>query len=31
MAVIKGKVVAKVFPWSERKWISDGLRPVETH
>jgi len=31
MAVIKGKVVAKVFPWSERRWMADGLRPVETY
>ncbi|TVY25759.1 Mitochondrial inner membrane protease subunit [Lachnellula hyalina] len=31
MAVIKGKVVAKVFPWSERRWMADGLRLVETY
>lgn len=29
MALIKGKVIAKVFPWSERGWIANGLYPVE--
>lgn len=29
MALIKGKVIAKVLPWSERKWIENGLQPVE--
>jgi inner membrane protease subunit 1 len=31
MALIKGKVIAKVFPWSERGWIANGLNPVEAH
>jgi len=29
MALIKGKVIAKVFPWNERKWIENGLQPVQ--
>jgi inner membrane protease subunit 1 len=29
LALIKGKVIAKVLPWSERKWIENGLQPVE--
>ncbi|KAH7342621.1 signal peptidase-like protein I [Rhexocercosporidium sp. MPI-PUGE-AT-0058] len=29
MALIKGKVVAKVFPWKERKWIENGLEVVQ--
>ncbi len=29
MALIKGKVVAKVFPWRERKWIENGLEAVQ--
>ena len=31
MALIKGKVIAKVLPLSERRWIADGLSPVEAH
>lgn len=29
MALIKGKVVAVVFPWKERRWIDNGLRSTE--
>ncbi|PMD46193.1 signal peptidase-like protein I [Hyaloscypha variabilis F] len=29
MGLIKGKVIAKVLPWSERKWIENGLQPIE--
>jgi len=29
MALIKGKVIAKVLPWSERRWIEDGLQSVD--
>ncbi|CZS95698.1 related to IMP1 Protease, mitochondrial [Rhynchosporium agropyri] len=29
MALIRGKVVAKVFPWRERRWIEDGLEAVQ--
>ena len=25
MALIKGKVIAKMFPWNERKWIENGI------
>lgn len=25
MALIRGKVIAKILPWSERKWVSDGI------
>jgi inner membrane protease subunit 1 len=28
-ALIKGKVIGKVFPWSERKWIANDLQPVK--
>ncbi|PBP15344.1 signal peptidase [Diplocarpon rosae] len=28
IALVRGKVIAKVFPWSERKWIGNGLEPV---
>ncbi|KAH6680227.1 signal peptidase-like protein I [Halenospora varia] len=28
MALIKGKVIAKVFPWKEREWLTSGLNPV---
>lgn len=31
MALIKGKVVAKVFPWRERGWMENGLSLVEGH
>ncbi|KAI9816789.1 MAG: hypothetical protein M1827_001434 [Pycnora praestabilis] len=26
LALIKGKVIARVWPWSEWKWIQNGLR-----
>ncbi|KAE8450964.1 hypothetical protein EG329_005404 [Mollisiaceae sp. DMI_Dod_QoI] len=29
VALIKGKVIAKVLPWSERKWIENELQPIE--
>lgn len=29
LAMIKGKVIAKILPWSERKWIREGLQPVD--
>jgi inner membrane protease subunit 1 len=29
MALIKGKVIAKVFPWHERRWIINDLKPIE--
>lgn len=29
MALIQGKVVGKIFPWKERKWIESGLEPVQ--
>lgn len=28
MALIKGKIIAKVFPWDERKWIVNGVQLV---
>ncbi|KAL3423286.1 mitochondrial inner membrane protease subunit [Phlyctema vagabunda] len=28
MALILGRITAKVFPFSERRWIEDGLVPV---
>jgi inner membrane protease subunit 1 len=28
MGLIKGKVIAKVFPWKEREWLENGLVPV---
>lgn len=28
MALIKGKVIAKVLPWNERRWIENELKPV---
>ncbi|CAG8950191.1 hypothetical protein HYFRA_00008428, partial [Hymenoscyphus fraxineus] len=28
MALIRGKVIAKVQPFSERKWVTNGLTPV---
>jgi inner membrane protease subunit 1 len=27
--LIKGKVIAKVFPWAERRWIENGLQSLE--
>lgn len=30
MALIRGKIIAKVFPWSERRWIENGLVRVES-
>lgn len=29
LALIKGKVVAKVWPWRERKWIENSLQRSE--
>lgn len=29
LALIKGKVIAKVLPWSERKRIENRLQPVQ--
>ncbi|KJZ70250.1 hypothetical protein HIM_10364 [Hirsutella minnesotensis 3608] len=29
LALIQGKVVAKVLPWRERHWIKNGLHPVD--
>ncbi|KAG4026417.1 hypothetical protein MFRU_041g00610 [Monilinia fructicola] len=28
MALIKGKIIAKVLPWSESKWFENGLQPL---
>ncbi|KAF7959622.1 hypothetical protein EAE96_001238 [Botrytis aclada] len=28
MALIKGKIIARVLPWSERKWFDNDLQPV---
>ncbi|KAF7881647.1 uncharacterized protein EAF02_006335 [Botrytis sinoallii] len=28
MALIKGKIIARVLPWSERKWFENDLQPV---
>ncbi|KAH8811919.1 signal peptidase-like protein I [Xylogone sp. PMI_703] len=28
MALIKGKVIAKVLPWDERRWIVNDVQPV---
>ncbi|KAM0127907.1 hypothetical protein ACHAP3_008582 [Botrytis cinerea] len=28
MALIKGKIIARVLPWSERKWFENDLKPV---
>lgn len=30
LALISGKVIAKVFPWSERRWITNSVEPVQT-
>ncbi|KFY94306.1 hypothetical protein V498_03925 [Pseudogymnoascus sp. VKM F-4517 (FW-2822)] len=27
MGLIRGKVIAKVLPWSERRWVENELRP----
>ncbi|KAM3084578.1 hypothetical protein ACMFMF_001932 [Clarireedia jacksonii] len=29
MALIRGKIIAKVLPWKERGWIENPLTPVE--
>lgn len=29
MALIRGKVIAKVLPFSERRWLEDGLQVVD--
>ncbi|KAH8177381.1 peptidase s24-like domain-containing protein [Sarocladium implicatum] len=29
LALIGSKVVARAFPWSERQWLDNSLRPVE--
>jgi len=29
MALIRGKVLARVLPWKERCWIDDGLQLVD--
>ncbi|KHN94034.1 Peptidase S24/S26A/S26B/S26C [Metarhizium album ARSEF 1941] len=31
LALIQGKVVAKVLPWRERKWFDGGLERVDRH
>lgn len=28
MGLIKGKVIAKAFPWNERRWVVNDLQPV---
>ncbi|GAO15417.1 uncharacterized protein UV8b_07011 [Ustilaginoidea virens] len=28
LALVQGKVVAKILPWRERKWIASGVRQV---
>lgn len=28
LALIRGKIIAKVLPWSERRWIENNLEPV---
>jgi inner membrane protease subunit 1 len=28
LALIRGKVIAKLTPFSERRWIENGLQPV---
>lgn len=28
MALIKGKVIAKILPWGERRWIVNNVQPV---
>jgi mitochondrial inner membrane protease subunit 1 len=29
MALIKGKVIAKILPWNERRWIDNGLYSID--
>jgi mitochondrial inner membrane protease subunit 1 len=29
LALIRGKHIAKVLPWSERRWLENPLRPVK--
>ena len=29
LALIKGKVVCRVLPWKERKWIANGFQDVD--
>jgi inner membrane protease subunit 1 len=29
MGLVRGKVLAVVFPWGERRWLNGDLRPVE--
>jgi len=29
MALIKGKVIAKILPWSEGRWIDNGLYSID--
>ena len=29
LALIKGKVVARVWPFSQRKWFKNALQPVD--
>ncbi|RDW88632.1 hypothetical protein BP6252_00664 [Coleophoma cylindrospora] len=29
LALIRGKVIAKVLPWNERRWIENDLKPVD--
>ena len=31
LALIKGKVIARVFPWRERGWLANSLERVETN
>ncbi|PFH59843.1 hypothetical protein XA68_11792 [Ophiocordyceps unilateralis] len=29
LALIEGKVVARLLPWKDRQWIGNGLRPAD--
>lgn len=29
LALVKGKVIARIWPLSECKWIENGLQPVQ--
>ncbi|KAG6031344.1 hypothetical protein E4U41_007603 [Claviceps citrina] len=29
LALVQGKVVAKLLPWNERKWCANGLQPLD--
>lgn len=29
IALIQGKVIAKVLPWAEREWIQNTLHPID--